>query len=317
VNHLSGRGALQRTAYFGCQAVVREKMSMGSFWTDIDTYGCTWTILLPMMAELLRRAPASPADRRHPLCRVLTAPVVPYIDELADRYGFEVATVYGTTEIGTPFSLGPGECNGKNWKSCGRPASYINYRIVDENDVPIPPGEAGELVVRGKHPWLVTQGYVARPEETVRAWRNGWFHTGDLLLARPHCGQLEFVDRLKDAIRRRGENISSMEVETAIHLIPGVSECTVTGVPSDLGEEDVMAVVALADPASPTPVQIRAAVADVIPRYAIPRYIRVVPRLPRTEVTLRVQKARLRQEGVTPDTWDAETEGAAAGSAAQ
>jgi crotonobetaine/carnitine-CoA ligase len=297
---------LQRTAYFECQSVIREKMSMSSFWADIDTYGCTWTILLPMMAELLRRTPPDPADRQHALRRVVTAPVAPYIDELTSRFGFEVTTVYGTTEIGTPFSLGPDECNGRNAKSCGRAASYIEYRVVDENDVEVAPGEAGELVVRGRYPWVVTQGYVSRYEDTVRAWRNGWFHTGDLLRLRSHDGQLEFIDRRKDAIRRRGENISSMEVEAAIQSIPGVSECGVIGVPSDLGEEDVMAVIALDGPASPSPSDVREALTGLVPGYAVPRYVRVMSQLPRTEVTLRVQKSRLRQEGVTPDTWDAE-----------
>ena len=162
-------------------------------------------------------------------------------------------------------------------------------------------------MLRTDAPWAMSHGYYGNPETTARAWRNGWFHTGDAF-RRNQQGEFFFVDRMKDAIRRRGENISSFEVEAALNGHPDVREVAVVGVPSEFGEDEVLAVVA--------PVEDRiidcAALLDWLqPRLAhfmIPRYIRVLPELPKTP-TQKIQKHILRAEGIVEGTWDREAAG--------
>ena len=151
-------------------------------------------------------------------------------------------------------------------------------------------------------------GYVNQHEVNARAWRNGWFHTGDLLY-RDESGDFFFVDRLKDAIRRRGENISSVEVEAEVYAFPGVGEVAAVGVPSEDGEEEVLVAV-VAAPGSP-PVDAAELVRFLVPRmphYMVPRYVRVMASLPKTP-TNKIRKVELRQQGVTADCWDRATSG--------
>jgi crotonobetaine/carnitine-CoA ligase len=161
----------------------------------------------------------------------------------------------------------------------------------------------GELIVRNDLPWTTSLGYVNQPEANARAWRNGWFHTGDLLY-RNEAGEFFFVDRLKDAIRRRGENISSIEVETEVYAFPGVAEVAAVGVPSVDGEEEVLVVVA--GKAGAPPIDARELIDFLVPRmphYMVPRYVRVLDSLPKT-ATNKIQKVELRNQGVTADCWD-------------
>jgi crotonobetaine/carnitine-CoA ligase len=174
--------------------------------------------------------------------------------------------------------------------------------VVDEHDMDVPVGTVGELIVRADLPWTMNAGYHNNPEATARAWRNGWFHTGDAF-RQDKDGNYYFVDRIKDAIRRRGENISSFEVERELLAFPGVGEAAAVAVPGEHGEDEVMAVV------SPVPGQTvdpEGLVQFLIPRMAhfmVPRYVRVLPELPKTP-TNKVRKVDFRAEGVTPDTWD-------------
>ena len=183
-------------------------------------------------------------------------------------------------------------------------SEWFEIRLVDpETDREVPTGEVGELVVRYKHPWTCSLGYYGMPEKTVEAWRNLWFHTGDAL-RRDEEGWYYFVDRYKDALRRRGENVSSYEVEQAMLGHPAVSECAVVGVPADVeaGEDEVLAAVVTSEPV--TAAALWAFCAGKIPAFATPRYIRFVDALPRTP-SQKVRKAVLRAEGVTGDTHDA------------
>jgi carnitine-CoA ligase len=161
----------------------------------------------------------------------------------------------------------------------------------------------GELVVRNDLPWTTSIGYINQPEANARAWRNGWFHTGDLLY-RDEAGEFFFVDRLKDAIRRRGENISSVEVEAEVYAFPGVGEVAAVGVPSEDGEEEVL--VAVARDARQPPIDAAELVRFLVPRmphYMVPRYVRVMASLPKTP-TNKIRKVEIRQQGVTDDCWD-------------
>jgi crotonobetaine/carnitine-CoA ligase len=192
-------------------------------------------------------------------------------------------------------------------KTCGRVRKGFEARVVDEFDMEVPAGTVGELIVRADEPWTMNHGYNANAEATARAWRNGWFHTGDAF-RRDEAGNFFFVDRMKDAIRRRGENISSFEVEAEIVAHPKVREAAVVGVPSEFGEDEVMAIVAPVPGAEIDPVELIAFLTTRLAHFMVPRYLRFLSELPKTP-TQKVEKHLLRNDGVTDDTWDRESAG--------
>ncbi|HKX40397.1 MAG TPA: ATP-dependent acyl-CoA ligase, partial [Burkholderiaceae bacterium] len=182
----------------------------------------------------------------------------------------------------------------------------FDARVVDEHDAELPPGAAGELVLRADEPYAFASGYFGMPERTVEAWRNLWFHTGDRVV-READGAFRFIDRIKDAIRRRGENISSWEVEQVLLGHAAVAAAAVYPVQSDLAEDEVMAAVLPRPGAAVACADLAAELASYcetrLPRFAIPRYIDLVDELPRTE-NGKVQKYKLRERGVTATAWD-------------
>jgi crotonobetaine/carnitine-CoA ligase len=183
----------------------------------------------------------------------------------------------------------------------------VQVRIVDDHDVEVPCGAVGELIVRSDTPWTMNAGYNGQPQATADAWRNGWFHTGDLM-RQDEAGEFFFVDRKKDAIRRRGENISSFEVENSVRQHPAVDEVVALGMQSDIAEEEVMVVI---KPRSGHSIDPRALTDFLVPRmpyFMVPRYIRIVDDIPKTE-TNKVRKVVFRDQGITADTWDREKAG--------
>jgi crotonobetaine/carnitine-CoA ligase len=183
----------------------------------------------------------------------------------------------------------------------------VEVRLVDANDCQVPVGSVGEMLVRTDRPFAMNSGYNRNPEATAAAWRNGWFHTGDAFRM-DEDGYFYFVDRVKDAIRRRGENISSFEVEVEVCAHPAVREAAVIGVPSEFSEDEVMAIVAPTPGHAISPEDLIRFVQDRLPYFMVPRYIRVLDELPKTP-SAKVMKAELRTEGVTQDTWDREKAG--------
>jgi crotonobetaine/carnitine-CoA ligase len=163
------------------------------------------------------------------------------------------------------------------------------------------------LILRSSRPWEITQGYYRNAEATAEVWRNGWFHTGDAF-RRDDEGYFYFVDRMKDAIRRRGENISSFEVESEATAHPAVREAAAIPVPSELGEDEVMLVVSLTPGQSITPLQLLEFMAPRMAHFMLPRFIRILAELPKTP-TAKIEKHRLRAEGITPDSWDRDAAG--------
>jgi crotonobetaine/carnitine-CoA ligase len=208
------------------------------------------------------------------------------------------------TELSVPLVT---ELNTRVYSSCGKPRSGVECRIVDENDLPVVDGTIGEFVLRTELPWSINQGYHGMPVESLAAWRNGWFHTGDLMY-RDTDGNYFFVDRKKDAIRRRGENISSIEVEAEILEHPDVAEAAVFGVPSEFGEDEVMAVVSAQPGCEIEARELTEFLVSQLAHFMVPRYVRIMPELPKTP-TNKVQKTALRDAGVTADTWDREAAG--------
>jgi crotonobetaine/carnitine-CoA ligase len=189
----------------------------------------------------------------------------------------------------------------------GRLAPGFRARVVDEEDNQLAAGVAGELVLRADEPFAFATGYFAMPDKTVEAWRNLWFHTGDRVVMDGE-GYFAFVDRLKDAIRRRGENISSFEVEQVVAGHAAVAAVAVFPVPSELAEDDVMAAVVVKPGATVAPEELLRHCEPSLPYYALPRYLDFVDTLPTTE-NGKVCKAELRARGVTPSTWDREQAG--------
>jgi crotonobetaine/carnitine-CoA ligase len=208
------------------------------------------------------------------------------------------------TELATPI-VSP--ANPRVLGTCGRPRPGVEARVVDEHDIECAPDEIGELILRTSRPWEITQGYFRDPEATVRAWRNGWFHTGDAF-RRDADGNFFFVDRRKDAIRRRGENISSFEVESEASAHAAVQDAAAIPVPSEFGEDEVMLVLTLVPGANIDPLELLRFLEPRMAHFMLPRYIRVIAAMPKTP-TSKIEKHRLRAEGVTVDTWDREAHG--------
>jgi len=304
--HIAGQwAAVYACLIAGATVVVPERFSLAGFWADVRAHGASCTFLLGAMANFLYRETPAADDAENPMERMLVVPLLPEVEDFKKRFGVRVSTTWGSTEINVPtrssFDLADN-------RTCGRIAEdRYEVRIVDADDQEVSPGTPGEAVVRGKHPWMLMAGYWNDPEATATATRNQWVHSGDMLM-RDEAGNFYFVDRVKDAIRRRGENISSMEVENEINAFAAVLECAVVPVASEHTEQEVMAVVVPKDSVSIDP---EALIRFLEPRMAyfmVPRYIEMTGALPRTQ-TGKIQKYELRARGVTERTWDREAAG--------
>lgn len=310
--HNSGKSSLNQAVARGARFVWRDRFSAAEFLDDVRRGNCAAAALVgPMLAYLYSR-PARPDDADTPLRSMVVGPMIPEIESLERRFGVRVCTCYGSTETGailtTGWDHGPPE-------TCGRQRldyPWPEVRVVNERDEPLGPGEVGELVVRTSQPWALNDGYHRQPERTAAAWRNGWFHTGDAFRY-DEDGWYYLVDRLTDAIRRRGENISSFEIEQIVRDHPAVVDCAAVGVPAELGEEEVLVVVEAADPSTFDPAALVEWAADRLPRHMVPRYVHVTTGLPRNETSLRVRKFELRAAGLPADAWDRVTGEGSAG----
>jgi crotonobetaine/carnitine-CoA ligase len=288
----------------GAAVVVRSKFS-ASRWVDhLRANNVTVTNLIGVMMDFVWKAASRPDDTDNSLRCVYAAPTASSVlKQFMARFDIEAfVDAFGLTETCAPILSPYGEIRPPG--AAGLVASdWFEIRLVDpETDREVPTGEIGELVVRYKHPWTCSLGYYGMPAKTVEAWRNLWFHTGDAL-RRDEEGWYYFVDRYKDALRRRGENISSYEVEQALLGHPAVAECAVIGVPTDVdaGEDEVLAVVVASGPLSAG--ELWDFCRGKIPGFAIPRFVRFIDALPKTP-SEKVRKAVLRDSGITADTHD-------------
>ncbi|WP_417620263.1 AMP-binding protein [Parasphingorhabdus sp.] len=304
--HIGGRWhGVYNALVHGATAVIPERFSASGFWDEVREYGCTSALLVGAMGDFLWKQPSRPDDRDHPLQRMQLAPLIKEADAFAKRFGVELVTGYGMTELGVAIYSEPGEKIPLG--STGRLRPDFEARIVDEHDVEVPEGKTGELAVRGRHPWTIMNGYHDMPEATIAAWRNQWFHTGDAM-RRDADGYYYFVDRKKDAMRRRGENVSSFEVEAQLLSHEDVMQAAVVAVPSEHSEDDILAVVVVQESVTLDPAELLRYLVGKLPYFMVPRYIRVVDALPMTP-TFRVKKPELRAEGITENTWDCEQAG--------
>lgn len=305
--HITGISMAICTMQLRATAAFARKFSVSNLWPEIERSGATFVVLLGSMALMVANAPDTPEAQR---CKgqVRTLIGIPMNRHLAaqwqNRFGVTwcSGTIYGSTEVGQAlnarFDENPPDA------SCGRENDTFEVRLVDENDLPVPTGEVGEIVIRPKRPNVMFSGYWNNPEATLKTWRNLWHHMGDNGRM-DEQGNFFFVDRSKDVIRRRGENISSFEMETTFHEHPEIAEAAVHAVPSEFMEDDVKATVVLQPDASLTEAALLEWAQTRIPRFALPRYVEFRPELPKN-ASGRVLKFQLREQGVTLGTWDRE-----------
>ena len=298
--HINALNTLWQALLSGATFAFRNRFSASRHWAEARQAGATITYLLGAMANILLKAPPGPADRQHSI-RVALSPATPaeVAAQFQDRFGVRLIDGYGSTETNLVMSNVIG---GYAPGTMGRVVEGFEARIVDAQDRELPSGAPGELALRHTEPFSFASGYFGDPEATASAWRNLWFHTGDRAM-RDERGIYHFIDRIKDAIRRRGENISSWEVEQALLTHPEVENAAVVGVPADLGEEEVMAFVAPRGNSPPTPEALIGFLQTRLAHFAIPRYLEFVDKLPETE-NGKVRKQTLKERGIGPATWD-------------
>lgn len=289
----------------GATLVVLERFSASGFTDALRKHRATVTYLLGAMVSILQSTPPSDRDNDHPTTRALAPGVSAALAaDFRARFGIGAIDGYGSTE--TNFVIGDRLADQKPG-SMGRVRPGFTARVVDEEDNELPPGVPGELVVRADEPFAMATGYFEMASATVAAWRNLWLHTGDRVV-RDADGRFTFMDRIKDAIRRRGENISAYEVEQVLASHPAVAQAAVFPVRSELTEDEVMAAVVLKEGMALDPVALLDYCKPRMSYFSVPRYVLFADRLPMTE-NGKVQKYRLREIGVTPETWDREAVG--------
>ena len=298
--HINALNTFAQAALRGCEVVFEPRFSASGFWPAMRQSGATVVYLLGAMVPILLAQPEGPQERDHRV-RLGLGPGVPADAgrRFRERTGVSLMEGYGSTETNFAIATAP-DSPPSGFMGWVRPG--FKARVADDDDVEVAAGVAGELLLRADEPFAFASGYFNMPEKTVEAWRNLWFHTGDRVV-RDADGALRFVDRIKDAIRRRGENISSFEVEQVLLSHPGIAECAVYPVRSELAEDEVMAALVPRSGMVVDPAELAVFCAVRLPYFAVPRYIDVLADLPRT-ANGKVQKYRLRERGVTSVTWD-------------
>jgi crotonobetaine/carnitine-CoA ligase len=274
------------------------------FWWDINATQSTTCMMLGSVATFLSNQGRTDEEKATTLKTLLGAPYNADAAEICRRSNIEGYACWNMTETSTPIASGP---NPTKPSTCGSVREGATARLVDENDCEVPVGEVGELLLRTDAPWAMNSGYNKNPEATARAWRNGWFHTGDAFRM-DEDGEFFFVDRIKDAIRRRGENISSMEVEREVNAHPKVANSAAVAIPSEFGEDEVMIVIETMPGETVDPKELTEFLVPRMAHFMVPRYFRFIDELPKTP-TLKIQKNLLRDAGITKDTWDREAAG--------
>ena len=303
--HINALSSFAQALLSGARMVLYERFSASAFWPATCESGATVLYLLGAMVPILLARPPCAEERGHRV-RIVLGPGVPaeMITAFQARCGIPILEGYASTE--TNFIIGSKIAQQKAG-TIGRIQPGYQARVVDGDDFEVEPGVAGELLLRADEPFAFANGYFGMPEKTVEAWQNLWFHTGDRVV-RDADGHFRFLDRLKDAIRRRGENISSFEVEQVLLSHPQIEMTAVFPVRSELAEDEVMAAIVMKPGCRIEPIDLMKFCEQRMPYYAIPRFLDFVSELPRTE-NGKVQKFRLRERGRGAGTWDREAAG--------
>lgn len=304
--HVGGTKSTYTMLRKGGSIAVTPNFSTSNFWDNVRSLGVTTCFLMAAMTMFLQKQPRTARDSDHTLRTALTGPMPENIEEFTERFGVQVYSNFAMTEMPAVVRT---ELNPSNHLTCGKLIDPEHYeaRLVDEFDQEVPTGTVGELMVRHAWPWALNSGYKGMPEATARAWRNGWFHTGDAHY-RDEDGNYFFVDRFKDTLRRRGENISSMEVEAELLTHDSIAQAACVGITSAELEDEVKAFIVLAAGKSVTPQEIVEYLEPRMPYFMIPRYIEICDELPHTP-SFKIEKFKLRKRGLTEATWDREAAG--------
>lgn len=287
--------------------VVR-RFSATTWLEDVRACKATITYALGVIPEFIFRQPETEHDSDNDLRVVLAVPIgEEWGEAFEQRFDLRLMQAYGMTECNLPAF---GDLSDPMMAGCAGHIvdDFFEVRIVDaDTDEPLGVNEVGEIVVRPKRASCFMAGYFNMPERTVEAWRNLWFHTGDAGRI-DEAGRLFFIDRIKDCIRRRGENISAFEVEQVLNNFPAVAESSVIGVRAESGGEEEVKACIVASAEAPDPTAILDWCVERMPRYAVPRYIEFVNELDKTP-TGKLRKQDLRDAGITVNTWDRESVG--------
>ena len=289
-----------RALVSGRTLALSRRFSASRFWDEIRHYGATTFNALGAMIPILLKQPPRLDDADNPVRLVMSAATPAWAwEQFEKRFNLVIWEGYDAVD-GGGFSLLNLGTSPKG--SMGKPPPGTEARVVDDQDKEVPAGEVGELVFKVDDPEARRVEYLKNQKSSDAKVRNGWFHTGDLAWRDPE-GNFYFADRKTDSMRRRGENISSFEVEKIVNQHPTVLECGAFGVPSDLGEDDVMVAIVFKPGQSATPQELARFCSERMASFTVPRYFDFRERLPKTE-THRIQKAQLKQQGITPTTWD-------------
>src|SRR5580692_4704115 len=303
-------GSILSCMFVGARVAIFPRFSVSRFWPDIRRSGATVASLLGSMITFLAEAEDT-ADARACFGQLHTVRGSPFPAPLQEkwktRFGVRRAgsNSYGLTEAARVTGSQADEDAPPG--SSGRPNADFDVRIFDDDDNELPPGTPGEIVVRPRRPNIMFDGYWNRPADTLKIMRNLWLHSGDIGRM-DDAGYLYFVDRKKDYLRRRGENISTFEVETGFRAHPDIADVAVHAVFSDSGEDDVKATVVLKSAGAVTEEMLCRWAIERLPYFTITRYFEFREDLPRNPVG-RVLKYQLRADGCTPTTWDREKAG--------
>ena len=291
---------------YGIPGYLQGSFSARGYFPGAKRVGATLMIAVGAMGAAILATEPSAADRDHEVTRIMCAPLsLAAQATFRERFGVEPwVDIFGQTEC-MPATLTALSSDRRDPNGCGLPAPDLEVALLDDGGNVLDGEATGEICLRPKAPYAMFDGYFGQPEATLEAFRGLWYHSGDYGRRLP-SGALAFVDRKKDCLRRRGENVSSIEVEQAIDRHPAVVESAVHAVPSTLGEDDIKACVVVS--AHIEPAELFAYFKSNLPYFAIPRFVELLDALPRNGVG-RVMKHKLREAGITPSTWDFEAMG--------
>ncbi|MGW5075983.1 AMP-binding protein [Rhodococcus sp. NPDC004095] len=282
----------------GATAAISKRFSASRFWDEVREAGATVFDFMGATLSILGKAEPRPDDADNPVRLAWGVPVPESIEVFEKRFGLTVIELYGSVEANIPITQRftdervPG--------SCGRVVDEFEIRVTDEFDEEVSVGQTGELLIRPRVPWTTFSGYFGNPEASAEAMRNMWFHSGDLVRV-DDAGNVFFVGRKKESIRRRGENISAFEVEEGVREHPQVFDCAAYGVRSELTEEEVKISVVVREGESLTEKEVWDFCYGTMARFQVPRYIELVPELPKTP-TGKVEKFKLQERPFNENT---------------
>ncbi|HUE32280.1 MAG TPA: AMP-binding protein [Mycobacterium sp.] len=306
--HLSAAPSVLAPMLVGGTTALAQGFHPSEVWDDIRARGAIGFAGAGAMVSMLQNLPADPRDAQLPLRFISAAPIdANSYRDIEKRYGCRIVTMYGMTEA-FPIAVKSVADEGVPGTS-GRPNPNFDVRIVDQDSNPLPAGTVGEITCRPRHPHVMSEGYVSQGLRVDL--HEEWFHTGDLGRLDPDANgdpNLTYVDRIKDSLRRRGENVSSVEVETVVMRHPAVAEAAAVGVPSELGEDDILLIVTLRPGAALDCAELLDFCAARMPYFCVPRFVETVNELPKNVIG-RIRKDLLRTRGLNPGAWDREKHG--------